>query len=68
MEKGKVKFFNSEKNFGFINGDNESSYFVHGSQIPEDGITEGDEVEFDTEETDRGLRALNVKKVSKTEE
>ncbi len=61
--KGKVKFFNHEKEFGFIIGDDGKDYFVHKSGL-EDGITidENDSVEFSTEKGDKGLKAVNVKK------
>ncbi|MDD6302647.1 MAG: cold shock domain-containing protein [Bacillales bacterium] len=63
--KGKVKWFNADKGFGFINreeGDGED-IFVHYSQIIEEGyrsLEEGQKVQFDLYETDRGLQARNV--------
>ncbi|MFT4261268.1 MAG: cold-shock protein [Candidatus Woesearchaeota archaeon] len=60
MAKGKVKFFNRTKNFGFIEGDDGSDYFVHGSAV-EGMIRDNDPVEFDAEESDKGLRAVNVR-------
>ncbi|MBD3263014.1 hypothetical protein GF374_01390 [Candidatus Woesearchaeota archaeon] len=61
--KGKVKFFNTMKNFGFIAGDDGKEYFVHSSDVQE-GVTlrDEDEVIFDVEEGDRGPKAVNVKK------
>jgi CspA family cold shock protein len=61
--KGKVKFFNREKEFGFITGDDGKDYFVHKSGL-EDGliIDENDSVEFSAEKGDRGLKAVNVSK------
>ena len=61
MNKGKVKFFNESKGFGFIK-DNESSkeYFVHASGL-NDQISENDEVTFDLQEGKKGLNAVNVK-------
>lgn len=61
MKKGKVKFFNDSKGFGFI-FDNETGkdVFVHSSGL-KDEIREGDEVTFDVEEGKRGLNAVNVK-------
>ena len=60
--KGKVKFFNRTKGFGFIAGEDNKEYFVHESGIKEGPIDENDEVEFDVEEGDRGPKAVNVKK------
>lgn len=61
--KGKVKFFNHEKGFGFIIGDDGKDYFVHSSGLQENAmIDEDDSVEFSTEQGDRGLKAVNVKK------
>jgi CspA family cold shock protein len=62
--KGKVKFFNAEKRFGFLVGEDEKDYFVHLSQVTDQiALNENDEVEFDGEEGDRGLVAKNVKKI-----
>jgi cold shock protein len=62
--KGKVKFFNEGKHFGFINGDDGKDYFVHSSQIVDQvTLAENDEVEFEGEEGDRGLVAKDVKRV-----
>ncbi len=70
MEQGKVKWFDAEKGFGFINrGDDQVDIFVHYSQINESGyrtLAEGDLVEFDLCETDRGLQARNVQKTVKS--
>lgn len=65
---GKVKWFDAEKGYGFINYDESKNVdvFVHYSQIVEDGyrfLEEGQEVEFDLTETDRGLQAKNVVKI-----
>ena len=59
--KGKVKFFNRTKNFGFIEGEDGKEYFVHATALPE-GVTlnENDPVTFDVEEGDRGKKAVNV--------
>ncbi len=62
--KGKVKFFNEGKHFGFITGEDEKDYFVHSSQILEDAhLAEDDEVEFEATEGDRGPLAKEVKKL-----
>jgi len=65
MNNGKVKWFNSEKGFGFITGDNGQDYFVHFRSIVGDGyrsLDEGQAVEFEVQETDKGMQAVNVKK------
>ena len=64
--QGKVKFFNTMKNFGFIQPeDGSDDLFVHLSDIEDDGyLKEDDEVEFDAEEGERGPRAVNVKKIN----
>ena len=60
--KGKVKFFNSMKGFGFIAGEDGKEYFVHQSGLGE-GVTirENDSVKFDVEQGDKGPRAVKVK-------
>lgn len=61
--KGTVKFFNDMKGFGFISGEDGKEVFVHQTALG-DGIVlkEGDNVEFDVEQGDRGPKAVNVKK------
>ncbi len=62
--KGEVKFFNNMKNFGFIKPDEgDEDLFVHSSDIEDSYLSEGDRVEFETEQSDRGPRAINVKKL-----
>ena len=62
--KGKVKFFDIQKEFGFIIGDDGKEYFVHKSGLQEGSIIDKDDsVEFSVEEGDRGLKAVNVTKV-----
>ena len=59
--KGKVKFFNEQKGFGFILGEDEQDYFVHISQITNDSILDNEtEVVFEAKETERGKQAVNV--------
>ncbi len=60
MKTGTVKFFNAEKHYGFITMDGASdSVFVHESSL-KSPIRENDKVTFDVEETEKGLRAINV--------
>jgi len=74
MTEGTVKFFNAQKEFGFINGDDGKNYFVHISQVKEGTqLAEGDRVSFDAVEGDKGPKAENVQKIEggsepKTEE
>jgi CspA family cold shock protein len=61
---GTVKWYNSRKGYGFITTEEDEEIFVHRSAIPMGTfLNEGDKVEFETEETDRGLNAKNVKKI-----
>ena len=62
--KGKVKWYNARKGFGFISGEDGKDIFIHRTNIPE-GIylNEDDSVEFEIEETDRGLQATKLKKL-----
>ncbi len=58
---GTVKFFNTEKGFGFIkHDDSNKETFVHVSGLISN-IKEGDRVEFDLQEGKKGLNAVNVK-------
>ena len=61
--KGTVKFFNSEKEFGFITGEDGKDYFVHKSGLL-DGVTidKEDSVTFEAEKGDRGMKAIKVSK------
>ncbi len=62
--RGVVKFFNERKNYGFIEPeDGGEDLFVHRSEIEEGSLEEGDEVEFDVEEAEKGPRAINVSKL-----
>ena len=66
---GKIKWFNNEKGYGFIEGVNNEDIFVHYSAIKQDGyksLSEGQIVEYKLLETSKGLQAINVKEVSNT--
>lgn len=63
---GKVKWFNNEKGYGFIEYKENEDIFVHYSAIDSDGyktLTEGQYVEFTLVETSKGFQAVNVKLV-----
>lgn len=65
METGTVKWFNSEKGFGFIERDGQDDVFVHFSAIQGDGfktLEEGQSVSFEIEDGNRGPQAANVTK------
>jgi CspA family cold shock protein len=62
--KGTVKWYNTRKGYGFINTEDDKDIFVHKSAIPAGTfLNEGDKVDFETEESERGLNAKNVKKI-----
>ena len=66
MKKGKVKWFNNEKGYGYIEVDGENDVFVHFSAITGEGyktLEEGQEVEFEVEQGQKGPQAANVKKI-----
>lgn len=62
--KGKVKFFNKQRGYGFITDSNKLDYFVHLSYINDKKpIEDGQNVEFEIEKSNRGLEAKNVRVV-----
>ena len=61
--KGKVKFFNVDKSFGFITAEDGKDYFVHATGLkPGVSLKEGDSVTFDIEQGDKGPKAVKVTK------
>jgi cold shock protein len=65
--KGTVKWFNNQKGFGFIAKEEGGDVFVHFSAVVGTGykeLKEGDKVEFDIVNSDKGEKAANVKKVA----
>jgi CspA family cold shock protein len=61
MQKGTVKFYNTEKKFGFIQpSDQGQDIFVHQSGLI-DNIRDEDQVEFEVERTPKGLSAIDVR-------
>ena len=66
MAQGIVKWFNDRKGYGFISQEDGNDVFVHFSSIEATGyktLSEGDNVDFEIEESDRGPEAKNVNKV-----
>lgn len=63
METGKVKWFNADKGYGFITGEDGKDIFVHYSAIQCDGfrtLEEGQSVDYEVVEGERGEQAANV--------
>ncbi|WP_428897127.1 cold shock protein (beta-ribbon(,) CspA family) [Parelusimicrobium proximum] len=67
MANGTVKWFNDQKGFGFITPDDGSKdLFAHYQEIQGEGfktLAEGDKVEFDVTESEKGPKAVNIKKI-----
>jgi len=66
LTEGTIKWFNSKKGFGFIEQETGDDVFVHFSAIEMSGfktLSEGERVQFEVEENDKGLSAIKVLKV-----
>jgi CspA family cold shock protein len=64
--KGTIKWYNDMKGYGFIEGEDGKDVFVHRTAIPiGTGLYEGDQVEYEIEDSEKGQRATNVKKLKK---
>ena len=62
--KGKIKWYNSRKGYGFIEREDKKDIFVHRDSIPDGTVlNEGDQVEYETEDSDKGPKATNIKKL-----
>ncbi len=65
--RGNVKWFDVKKGFGFIVGPEGQDVFIHYSQIQTEGfrlLKDGEEVEYELEETAKGFQAQNIKRVN----
>jgi len=62
--KGKVKWYNARKGYGFVEGEDEKDVFIHNTALPMGTyLDEGDQIEYEIEDSDRGPKAINVKKL-----
>ena len=62
--KGNIKWFNPRKGYGFITGEDGKEIFVHQNDIPMGtNLNEEDKVEYEVEKTEKGNKAINIKKL-----
>jgi len=60
--EGTVKWYNHTKAYGFIEVEGQKDVFVHRNSLPENTILrEGDKIEFEIEESEKGPQAVNIK-------
>ena len=65
--KGTVRWYNDAKGYGFIGGEDGNDVFVHRTAIVLDiSLSEGEQVEYQVEDSERGPRATDVKKLENT--
>tara|TARA_B100001750_G_scaffold130924_1_gene104100 strand:+ start:143 stop:340 length:198 start_codon:yes stop_codon:yes gene_type:complete len=61
MQKGKIKFYNKARKFGFITGDDGNDYFFHETGLSHEiYVKDGDKVEFKVVQGDRGDKAVDI--------
>ena len=61
---GKVKWYNARKGYGFIEGEDGKDVFIHRTSIPQGTfLNEGDKVEYEIEDSDKGPNAKDIKKL-----
>ena len=63
MNKGKVKFFNTSRGFGFITQEKGEDLFFHVSELRAETTNEGDQVEYEIGESKKGACAVNIREV-----
>lgn len=68
MERGKVKWFDQEKNYGFIESDNGKEFFVHKTDVSEGSLEKGQRIQFEIGEGKKGPVARNVSSLEEEEE